>query len=315
MVEIIVIKNGIVPVLERTAACIGYFDAFHKGHQKLIRETIAQAKKEKILPALICFSPDPVSIIQNKKIPHLFPDVLRYELAHHFGIEKILQFEFNEDLMNMDPSDFIMHDLNRLNLSKLICGFDFTYGYQGKGNAKTLSASSIATEVVDSVDDAGMKISSARIRRLLHNGDIESANRLLIQPYSICGEVIYGRQIGSTIGFPTANIKVSADKCLPLDGVYAAVANIDGHSYSCMVNIGHNPTLCSEYPISVEAHILDFDSDIYGRILKVSLIRRIRDEIRFDSLSALKAQLAKDKETAEKLVNLWYTNKGDRYDR
>ncbi len=180
MVEIIEIRNGIIPELERSIACIGYFDGFHKGHQKLIAKTVAEAKEHDLVPMLICFSPDPITVISSRPTDHLFPDEIRYELAYHFGIRKIAVIEFTRGFMDLGPEDFILDYLNRMNLYKLVCGFDFSYGKMGKGNDVLLrQIGDFETIVIEEESYLGSKISSSRIKGLISSGDMKLAERLL----------------------------------------------------------------------------------------------------------------------------------------
>lgn len=190
MVEIIDIRNGIIPELDRSIACIGYFDGFHKGHQKLIERTVDEAKEHGLIPMLICFSPDPITVISSRPADHLFPDEIRYELAQHFGIRKIAVIEFTRGFMDLGPEDFIRDYLNRMDLHKLVCGFDFSYGKMGKGNDVLLKQiGDFETIVIEEESYQGSKISSSRIKELISSGDMKLAERLLGFSYRFIVEV------------------------------------------------------------------------------------------------------------------------------
>ena len=184
MVEIVHIKDSQIPALKRSIACIGYFDGMHKGHQKLIRECVLQSERSDCIASMICFTPDPAEIIFNRKIEHLFSDEERFSLAESFGIKQIILIEFSRDFMKLDPSIFIHEYLEKMNLMKLICGYDFSFGAQGKGDVSFLKENtSIDTIVIEEESYLGSKISSTRIKEAVKRGDFSLSEELLGFPY------------------------------------------------------------------------------------------------------------------------------------
>ena len=183
----------------------------------------------------------------------------------------------------------------------MICGFDFHYGYMGKGNSETLAREmGVPVSVVKAVEDEKGKISSTRICYAIEKGDMEEVRHLLGTSYQMSGTVVHGRHIGTSLGFPTANIDYGKEYLVPACGVYAGQVIVKGKKYMAMINVGHNPTLNYRNDISIEAHILDFNEDIYGQTITVSFINKIREEIKFNGLEELVNQLKIDKSYAEK---------------
>lgn len=184
MVETIRINRKNISCSERSVACIGYFDGMHKGHQKLIRETVLQAEKTGCIPALICFDPDPSEVILNRKQEHLFSDEERYAIASSMGIEKIMIIPFDRDFMELSASGFIRECLEQMNLKKLICGCDFSFGKGAEGDADLLkNRSSFETIVVAEERYEGRKISSTWIKETVKEGNFSLSEKLLGFPY------------------------------------------------------------------------------------------------------------------------------------
>ena len=278
------------------SACIGYFDGLHLGHQELMRITKQDALKKNIKSALMTFDPDPWITLKIKNdIKHLTPLVLRKRLAREFGIDYWITLRFTEEMSQLSPEAFI-ELLNTIPLSSLICGFDFNYGKKGKGNIETLKAAIKNFELitVPPIVFKGAKISTTRICTLLEEGKVLEANQLLGYPFQMTGTVIHGKHLGSTIGFPTANLSYSNEFLLPKEGVYIGTAIVENIAYMAMINIGRNPTVEQRSSISIEVHILDFNKDIYEKELSIAFHNRIRDIIKFASINDLVRQLEVD---------------------
>ncbi|MBQ6334728.1 MAG: hypothetical protein IJI46_06650 [Erysipelotrichaceae bacterium] len=230
MVEIIRIDKGIIPKLERSVACIGYFDGFHRGHQKLIEKTVAEAKLNDLKAALICFLPDPIKVISKTKVSHLFPDFYRLKLAEKFGIEKLIVFSFTEEFMNMPADGFISEDLNRLNIEKLICGYDFSFGQYGKGNEELLKEKgNFETIVIHEETYLGSKISSTRIKETIVSGDFRLSEELLGFPYHFICEVRECRENGEKW---LVKAKLVDPECLMLkQGYYSDLLKVEDECF------------------------------------------------------------------------------------
>ena len=287
-------------------ACIGYFDGLHRGHQSLIEKTIELSKKYACETALITFEPDPVEVIRGTtNTKHITPMHQRVNLIVRFGIENIFILDFSKEMCELPPEEFIKQVLNRINLKALVCGFDFHYGYKGEGNPETLKQSCpFEVVMMNEVIDNDKKVSSTRIIKCIQEGNVKEAERLLGYPYEIIGTVSHGKHQGSTkLGFPTANVKFSSEFIIPKPGVYACYAIVKGKQYKAMANFGHNPTFNYTDELSLEAHVIDYDGDLYGKRIRILFKDFIREEKKFKSIGNLILQLEQDAITVKKILN------------
>ena len=299
--------NSINIINKPLVCCIGYFDGLHLGHQELIKETITLANKLNVEPSLITFNPDPWVI--TKKLPidsikHINDYNVKLELLNKFNINNLIILEFNEDMSKLSSNEFIKVLFNNIDIKGLVYGFDFHYGYKGLGNHNTIQKqinNNVILKQVESINDDIGKISSSRIDELLINGSITKVNKLLGYNYYIKGNVIKGNAKGRTIGFPTANIKYSNELLLPKQGVYIGYVKYLSNYYKAIINIGNNPTFNYVNKISIEAHILNFNKDIYDQDIDIIFIDYIRDEFKFNNIEQLKEQLELDKKKAMEL--------------
>lgn len=297
MQDLIISTHIHAPSITPISACIGYFDGFHLGHQALFNKTLAKAKALNQLSAIISFSPDPLTILNPKaKIQHLTSLDDRKILAEKYGFDVWITIEFNQEMARLAPEKFI-ELLKYVNIQNLVCGFDFSFGDQGKGKTDDLLLAmdeSFKVEVVEAVEYNSQKISTSFIKQSLSDGHVELVEHLLGRTYGLKGIVVKGRQIGRTIGYPTANIVINSEYLIPKLGVYSGFVEIDGLQYSSMIGLGYNPTVTNDHVISVEAHIFDYDRDIYGLEVTFLFKHYLRGEIKFDSLDDLMKQLEKD---------------------
>jgi riboflavin kinase/FMN adenylyltransferase len=209
-------------------------------------------------------------------------------------------------MSEQSPAEFIEKTLGQLNLYGLVCGFDFHYGFKGAGNCESLQNDApYEVRVVEAVEDETGKISSTRISAAIEQGNMEEAARMLGYEYQIDGTVIHGRHIGTGMGFPTANVGYSTEYILPKKGVYACYAKIGGKKIRAMVNIGHNPTVNYTDRMSLEAHLIDFKGDIYGRMITVSFIRYLRPEMKFRNADNLVMQLDQDLRDTNRILDAY----------
>lgn len=277
-------------------ACIGYFDGLHLGHKKLVDKTLELASKNNLESALITFSPDPWEVIKKeKKLHHITSMKQRINRAASLGIKNIIILNFTPEMASLSPDEFVTKILKPLNINTLICGFDFHFGYKGQGDIQYLQKQDeMKIEVIECVLMDNEKISSSRIEQLLLNGSVNKANRLLGYHYQVEGTIIHGHKQGRTIGFPTANIALDEDFIIPSPGVYAGYIKVYNKWYKAMINIGHNPTFNLSIPISIEAYILDFNLEIYGKRVVLEFDHFIRSEKKFNNKSNLALQLEQD---------------------
>ena len=280
---------------ELTAA-IGNFDGLHLGHAALINEAVKFKNN-----AVITFSPHPSQLLLDiKNYKYLTPLEKKEELLSAFSLDYLLVVDFDNKLKNLSIMEFISF-LRSLNIKRIVCGFDFTFGYKGLGTVKDLEKY-IDVVCVPKVAYNQTKISSSFIKKLLQDGNLTLANKLLNRNYSISGKIIYGNQVGRTIGYRTANFDYK-NYFLPKNGVYAGYVIYKDIKYAAMINIGNNPTLNYVHEKRLEAHIIDFDADLYGEVMEVFFLKRLREEIKFDSKEELLSYLDKDKEDSIKIFN------------
>ena len=285
-------------------ACIGYFDGVHRGHQKLIEETIQMAKEKQCESALITFDPDPwVTVRGDTDVKHICTMRQRMNLAVHLGIQNIIILKFTKDMSELSPKKFVENILGRLELKGLVCGFDFHYGHLGRGSGKSLQKTApYDVKIVSEVKDAGGKISSTRISEALVNGKIEQVNDMLGYCYYMEGTVVHGLRQGTQMGFPTANVRYSDEYILPKLGVYAGFAVVGKSRYKAMINIGHNPTVAYTKKPSLEVHLLGYKGDLYERMIAVEFVSYLREERTFKNRSNLAMQMNQDMRDIKKIL-------------
>lgn len=296
--KIIDIKlNELIDLNEPIAACIGYFDGVHLGHQALINKTKELAKINKIRSCLITFNPDPHNVLEGQVFKHIESFDERLKLIASFDFDYCLILNFNQQMADLSVENFYDQILSRLPLKYLVCGFDFHYGYKGQGNYETLAKQAkdnFEVIKIDSVDYQGQKISSSRIRKAIAEGDLNFVSKLLGYQYALTGLVIHGRALGREIGYPTANLQIDEEVLLPKSGVYLGYAIYQNHRYRAMVSIGNNPTVKENLKATVEVHLLDFKEDIYQEIIRLEICEWLREIIHFNSMADLKHQLEQD---------------------
>lgn len=293
-----------------TVAAIGFFDGLHKGHQKVIKEAVDIAKSSNQQVAVITFDPHP-SVVLNKNntdIQYLTPLDEKIQLISGYDVDRLYVVKFNTKLAQLMPSSFIDHFIHGLNITHLVAGFDFTFGYKGSGNMDNIlqhTDKKLLTTKIGEITDHEEKVSSTRIRKALKDGDIEEAERLLSRDVSIKGEVIHGDKRGRTIGYPTANIELHESYFLPKIGVYAVDVEIDGEKYYGMANLGYKPTFSDQrLEPKIEVHILDFNEDIYGQFITISWKKYIRSEKKFQGIDELVGQLQQDEKEIRNFFQL-----------
>ena len=289
--------------LSKSSCCIGFFDGLHTGHQALLENCIKKAKELNIQSGLITFDPDPWKIFFPERVcRHITTLQDRIHLASAMGIEVMYVITFSKDFAALDVDAFHML-LHKMNVSYITCGFDFKYASKNSGNVDTISSQNyFGVSVIESVNSKNEKISSSRIEPLIQSGKIDLANDLLGYMYSIEGIVEHGFKRGSTLlKFPTANLGANPDYLVPSSGVYAGFVYVDDTFYGAMINVGNNPTFENK-KVSIEAHIFDFDQDIYDQRVRFFFLKKTRNEIRFNGFEELKKQLESDIITCKKVI-------------
>ncbi|MFK7865039.1 MAG: bifunctional riboflavin kinase/FAD synthetase [Pseudohongiellaceae bacterium] len=281
-------------------ATIGKFDGVHLGHQ-LILDQLKQKADQFNLPSLvILLEPHPEEFFagQGRAPARLTSLKEKLALLESFGIDFVFQLKFDQTLSQLTPESYIQDILiDGLGVVSFIVGNDWRFGHKRKGDFAMLQTwgDKYNFEVLETAayERNGQRISSTFIREQLAISDFPLVEQLLGRPYSITGEVVKGQQLGSTIGFPTCNVNPQR-KTLPLHGVYACEVRLADEYFSAAVNIGYRPTVSDSLEAVLEAHILDFDQDVYGRTIEIIFKQKVRDEIKFDGVESLKKQIATD---------------------
>lgn len=289
-------------------ACIGFFDGVHKGHRFLLEHLQKEARLTNTLSAVISFANHPRKLIQPDFQLHLI-NTLDEKIANlsSTGIDACFLLDFTEDIRNLTAREFICDFLSaKMHVTKLLIGYDHRFGRdRAEGFEDYVRyGRSCGMEVVQEPvfnDGTDRNYSSSEVRRNLISGNIAEATSILGQYYRLEGVVIHGHQLGRKLGFPTANLNpFEKDKIIPSNGVYAAKVQLEnGDSFPSMVNIGFRPTVDSEMNrLSVEAHLMGFEGDLYDQSITISFIERIRDERKMSSIEELKKQLSLDCKTS-----------------
>jgi riboflavin kinase/FMN adenylyltransferase len=283
-----------------TVLTIGNFDGVHLGHRALLQELKAKARELALPATVLTFEPHPRELFVPDQAPARLASLRdKIELLAEAGVDRVHVCRFDRKLASLTADQFIERILVRgLAVRHLIIGDDFRFGKARGGDFALLKQAGreqgFAVEAMHTVDCGGLRVSSSAVREALAAGDIERAEQLLGRPFVIAGRVMDGKKIGRTIGFPTANIQVRR-KRLPLSGVFAVtVSGIDARPLPGAANIGVRPTVAEGLKPVLEVHLLDFDRDIYGTHVDVNFMHKLRSEAKFESLDALKAQIARD---------------------
>lgn len=286
---------------------LGNFDGIHVGHQTLLLRTVEKAKELGIPSVVVTYFPNP-SVVLGKKpnFKYLSSEKEKENLIRGFGIDYLLVLDFTLELSKMSAEDFLENIvIKALHAKHIVIGYNHFFGAERRGDFALLESNKFkygyAVELREAVLKKDSKISSSLIRGFLDNGEMEDAKILLGRNYHITGIVVEGAKRGRSIGFPTANLKVPGDKLLPSVGVYACFVKFDGKDHKGMVNIGFNPTF-DGLGLHVEVNIFGFDGNLYGKEIELEMVKKIRDEQKFDGIDALKVQLTIDKETSLRIL-------------
>lgn len=320
MIEVIEVKGTPPCSQESQILAIGKFDGVHIGHQEILRVARSLADTERI--SVMSFWPHPAWAL-SKKTGYdraLTPQREQARLLESLGVDRQYRVEFTKEYASTSAEQFVEEHLSVLNLRGIVVGVDFTFGKGGAAKAQDLAQSTerigVPVHVVRPVEENGLKVSSSQVRAHLENGRVEAAEALLGRPYSIVGKVAHGQELGRKLGFPTANMEGIDEYVMPAAGVYAvsvqvhkeespATAIVDGASQTWfgVMNAGYRPTVDGTR-FQVEVHLLDFSGDLYGQMLRVSFLGRVRDEQKFPSLDALTAQIQADASAVRRLFGL-----------
>ncbi|WP_426369200.1 bifunctional riboflavin kinase/FAD synthetase [Pseudocolwellia sp. HL-MZ7] len=300
--------HNIQPEHNGCVLTIGNFDGVHLGHKEVINALIKQAKELNSIAAVMVFEPQPRELFSPETAPARLCRLRdKYTLLASLGVERLICVNFNQKFATQSAENFIEDLLvNKLGIKSLIVGDDFRFGKSRKGNYNMLleagKASGFNVSDTASYKILDQRISSTEIRKALENDDLEQAEMMLGRPYSIIGRVFHGDKRGRQLGFPTANVKLKR-RVSPVNGVYAVKVKTGKGLFFGVANIGSRPTVAGIRQ-QLEVHIFDFDFDLYGQTIEVILLKKLRKEMKFDSLSALTEQIVIDSEQARQFVQV-----------
>jgi riboflavin kinase/FMN adenylyltransferase len=293
------VKNSVVTV--------GTFDGVHLAHQELIRDVVQRARGRKGRSIVITFDPHPKEVLTGKPLHLLTSIEERQQMCEQLGVDVFFCTEFTYDFSRQSSRDFYLrYVIQGTGVSEVVEGYDHHFGRDREGSIEELLR--LGREFEFSVD--ALKpvyvdeeiVSSSQIRQHLLQGRVDRAHRLLGRPYPVAGSVVRGDGRGRRLGYPTANLQLSSNrKMIPQDGIYFAQVEIDATVYSCMVSIGVRPTFFTHGQRTIEAHLLDFDGDLYGKVITLQFLKRLREERKFESAAQLIEQINKDKEESRRL--------------
>lgn len=284
-----------------TVIALGTFDGVHLGHQKIIKAAAAYAKKHGLTPTAITFDPHPQQLISPERGLKLLTTLTeRHELLHKYGVKRVFVLKFDRRTQKLSSEEFVRRILvNRLYAKQVFVGYDFAFGWGRLGGGKQLKGHGFSVTVVPAVKRKGQPVKSKRIREELSWGSFNHGVADLGHPYQLSGKVVKGEGRGRGLGFPTVNLRVNPDKLIPSHGVYAGYCECQGprakgqRRYKVAVNIGARPTF-GVGKVLVEAHIIGFFGNLYGKHVVLNLTKKLREEKHFSDVKKLIAQIKKD---------------------
>jgi riboflavin kinase/FMN adenylyltransferase len=289
---------------------IGFFDGVHRGHQTIIKRAVRLARDSGIRSVVATFDRHPMEVVKPGSQPKLLMTLARRArtLAEQ-GVDLVVVMPFDDRLRHLTPEGFVDHVLvEPLQAERVVVGGNFRFGHGAAGDVGTLHhlgpSRGFEAEAVSLLELDGVVISSTEIRAAIDAGDVATAARMLGRPHAVDGIVVRGDQRGVGLGYPTANLQVGRRASVPARGIYTGAFTLaDGSTHPCVTNVGVNPTFGGQ-ELRVEAHLLDFSGDLYGREAAVSFRHRLRDERKFDSAEELVAQIDRDAAEARRLLGL-----------
>lgn len=285
-----------------TYVALGSFDGLHYGHLSLVKKTVQVAKENNGKSMVFTYKNHPKTLVKPESSPKLIMDLeTKLKYLEEENIDIVVLKSFNKEFMSMSAEDFIKFLCLDYNVKGIIVGFNFKFGYKNLGDIDLLKnlqdKYGYELYIMEPYTYNGDVISSTRIRKMLLEGDVEEATKMLSKPYLIKGKVIHGKKLGRTIGFPTANLQFDEKMIIPKKGVYYTNIEYNNKIFKGITSVGNNPTVNGKQ-LTIETFILNFNDTIYGQEVKVYFIERIRDEIKFNSLEELIEQIKQDEKFA-----------------
>ena len=291
---------------------LGTFDGVHKGHRKIISNLKSEAKRNNLRSIILTFFPHPRNIVSSEIIKSISTIDEKIKIFSDLGIDELIIQKFDKSFASMDAKEFIELLVNNLKIKKIIVGYNHRFGKNRSADINVLKDFSLKYDFevleIKAFEVENIKISSTKIRDAIQQGNIKLCNNYLGYNFNINGDVVKGKSIGKSLGFPTANIKIVEEyKIMPKNGVYLVRCFFEKEKLYGMMNIGFNPTFGSNDK-TLEVNIFDFDKDLYGETIRIEFLNFIRDEIKFENVELLQNQLIKDRENCIKHLNSTYNN-------
>jgi len=289
-----------------SALTIGNYDGVHLAHQKILKKLISCAKTHRLKSVLLTFEPHPVKILAPKLAPKMIMTLeQKIETLFHLGLDAIVVQKFDHKFAKHSAKEFFKKFLKKdLRAKIILVGYDFTFGTKRSGTIETLEElgkqEKLHIEIMPAQMEKETLVSSTLIRKLICEGKVDLAKKYLTRFYGLTGTVVQGHKRGTALGIHTANL-ITENELIPEDGVYATFVELQGKIYKSATNVGFNPTF-NNTERSLETHIFDFDSDIYQKKIRLSFVKKIREEIKFVSPEALVVQIQKDIKEAKKIL-------------
>lgn len=295
--------------MTRYIYALGFFDGVHRGHQALLAQAVSLAQAQGCAAAAITFDRHPKSVFSHTPTVLISSIPDREAWMRHYGMETIKVIPATRENL-ATPWETFLEELIREGAAGFVCGDDFTFGDGGLGTPDKLAdfakSRNLPCVIVPEQSVDGIRVSSTYIRRQIETGDMATAVKFLGHPYTLTGVVVHGQQLGRTLGIPTANLHLPQGLAVPKFGVYACRVTVDGESYPAVTNIGTRPTVGGT-GITVEAWILDYTGNLYGRQITLEFYRFLRGEQKFESLSALQAEIRRNAEQTRSLIQRAFT--------
>ena len=291
---------------------LGTFDGVHKGHRKIISNLKSEAKTNNLRSIILTFFPHPRNIVSSEIIKSISTIDEKIKIFSDLGIDELIIQKFDKSFASMDAKEFIELLVNNLKIKKIIVGYNHRFGKNRSADINVLKDFSLKYDFevleIKAFEVENIKISSTKIRDAIQQGNIKLCNNYLGYNFNINGDVVKGKSIGKSLGFPTANIKIVEEyKIMPKNGVYLVRCFFEKEKLYGMMNIGFNPTFGSNDK-TLEVNIFDFDKDLYGERIRIEFLNFIREEIKFENVELLQNQLIKDRENCIKHLNSTYNN-------
>lgn len=292
-----VFKENLPVPYEGTVVALGNFDGLHIAHMQIIRNGIQYAKEHNLKSGVLLFEQNTKNFTERKRVEMITPNTAKLELLDRENLDFVVMRRFTKEVMSKSPEAFVEFLVEKLHVKAVCCGYNYSFGYMAAGRVDTLiflcQQYGVEVLVTEQVCIDETVVSSTQIRKCIMDGEMEMANQMLGRRFCVEGPVVRGHQNGRKLGFPTANVCYDEAMALPKEGVYAGITYVQGRRFKSVINVGKNPTF-GENALTIESHILDYDENIYGEYIRVSFAKRLRGDIKFDSLQELKEQINRD---------------------